>query len=112
MTTAEQQHIDTKAEQRRQQQHHADQRPPTKLLLTDHRLVGFQRQHLIVATDHHRHAEIGDGQGEHQAKRQGRQHQPALGPERLRQRREPGGQGGDVRRRRLADARHGAAVAR
>ena len=61
--------IDTEAEQRRQQQHHADQRAATELLLADHGFVGFQRQHLIVATDHHRHAEVGDGQGEHQTER-------------------------------------------
>jgi hypothetical protein len=41
----------------------------TELLLADHRLVGFQRQHLIVATDHHGYAEVSDGQGEHQAER-------------------------------------------
>ena len=67
--TAAQPGIDAEAEQRRQQQHHADQRPASELLLTDHGFVGFQRQHLIVAADHHRHTEIGDGQGEHQAER-------------------------------------------
>jgi hypothetical protein len=67
--TPTQPRIDAKAEQRRQQQHHADQRAATELLLTDHGFVGFQRQHLIVATDHHRHTEIGDGQGEHQTER-------------------------------------------
>ncbi|MNI27332.1 hypothetical protein D3C73_810650 [compost metagenome] len=61
--------IDPETEQRRQQQHHADQRTATELLLADHRLVGFQRQHLIVAPDHHGHAEVGDGQGEDQTER-------------------------------------------
>ena len=67
--TATQPGIDTEAEQRRQQQHHADQRAATELLLADHGFVGFQRQHLIIATDHHGHAEVGDGQGEHQTER-------------------------------------------
>ncbi|MCY1397581.1 hypothetical protein D9M71_125900 [compost metagenome] len=35
-------------------------------MLADHRLVGLQRQHLIVATDNHWYAEVSDGQGEHQ----------------------------------------------
>ncbi|MCY1446037.1 hypothetical protein D9M71_625820 [compost metagenome] len=61
--------IDPEAEQRRQQQHHADQCASSELLLADHRLVGFQRQHLIVATDHYGYTEVSDGQGEHQAER-------------------------------------------
>ena len=40
-----------------------------KLLLADHGFVGFQGQHLVVATDYHGHAEVSDGQGKHQAKR-------------------------------------------
>ncbi|MNJ43439.1 hypothetical protein D3C77_384440 [compost metagenome] len=59
--------IDSETEQRRHQQDHADQGTTAELLLADHRLVGFQRQHLIIATNHHRHTEVGDGQGEHQA---------------------------------------------
>ncbi|MNQ79603.1 hypothetical protein D3C85_945530 [compost metagenome] len=59
--------VNREAEQCRQQQHHADQGSAPELLLTDHGLVGFQRQHLIVATDYNRHPEVGNGQGEHQA---------------------------------------------
>ncbi len=66
---ATQPRIDTETEQRRQQQHHADQRAAAELLLADHGFVGFQRQHLIVATDHHRHTKIGNRQGEHQTER-------------------------------------------
>src|SRR3546814_1798685 len=36
----------------RSQQDHADQCATAELLLANHRFVGFQRQHLIITTDH------------------------------------------------------------
>ncbi|MNF72548.1 hypothetical protein D3C84_545280 [compost metagenome] len=67
LTTA-QPGIHRKTQQRRHQQDHADQGAAAELLLADYGLVGLQRQHLIIATHHDRHTEVGDGQGEHQAK--------------------------------------------
>ncbi|MNI33120.1 hypothetical protein D3C73_870520 [compost metagenome] len=64
--------VQHKGQQGGQQQQDADGRALGKVLLPDHRLVGFHGQHVIVAAHHFGDAEIGDGQREHHAA--GREH--------------------------------------
>ena len=56
--------VDRKREQRRDQQHHRDHRA-LEVLLADHLLVDVEREHVVLAANHLGHAEVGDGQVEH-----------------------------------------------
>ena len=59
--------IQGKGQQGRHQQQQADQGTASELLLADHGLVGFHGQHAVGAAGDLGHAEVGNGEREHQA---------------------------------------------
>ena len=56
--------VDDEGEHRRQQQDQADHRAHLEVLLADDLLVDVGGEHIVLAADHLRHAEIGDDQDE------------------------------------------------
>ena len=61
--------VDDEGDQHRQQQHEAHDRALVEVLLADDLLVDVDRQHVEVAADHLRNAEIADRVGEHDHRR-------------------------------------------
>ena len=89
------------------QQDHADDGAHLEILLADHLLVDVGREHVVLAADHLRHAEIGDDQGEDDEDR-GDQ---AVAHARQRHRQEDAPPAGVQRRRRFVEPRVGSASA-
>ena len=63
-------------QRRRHQQHHADHGPHLEIALPGHLVVDLRCQHAVVAADHHRIAEVGDHDREHDERRR---QEPVLG---------------------------------
>jgi len=61
--------VDDEREHCRQQKDQSHHRAHAEVLLTDHLLVDVGREHVVLAADHFRHAEVGDDEGEDDERR-------------------------------------------